>query len=49
MVLIPSVVNAVNLPVIAAGGIANENTMTAAFALGTTGVQYGSVFLATKE
>ena len=49
MVLIPSVVNTVNIPVIAAGGIANGNTMAAAFALGASGVQCGSAFLATEE
>lgn len=44
MILIPFVVNAVNIPVIVAGGIANGNTMAAAFALCATGVQCGSVF-----
>ena len=49
MVLIPSVVNAVSIPVIAAGGIANGKQMLAAFALGASGVQIGSRFVATDE
>ncbi|SFW48084.1 NAD(P)H-dependent flavin oxidoreductase [Chitinophaga sancti] len=49
MVLIPSVCQAVKIPVIAAGGIATGRAMTAAFALGASGVQIGSRFIATPE
>lgn len=49
MALIPQVVDAVNIPVIAAGGIADFRQVTAAFALGAKGVQVGTVLLATKE
>lgn len=49
MVLIPSVCQAVKIPVIAAGGIATGRAMTAAFALGASGVQVGSRFIATPE
>ena len=49
LVLIPSVVEAVNIPVIAAGGIATGKGMYAAIALGAEGVQIGSRFLATEE
>ena len=42
MVLIPAVVKAVSIPVIAAGGIATGSQMAAAFALGAEGVQVGS-------
>lgn len=49
MVLIPQVSSAVNLPVIAAGGIANGRQMAAAFALGASAVQVGSRFVATPE
>jgi enoyl-[acyl-carrier protein] reductase II len=49
MVLIPAVVNAVSIPVIAAGGIANGSQMAAAFALGAEGVQVGSRFVASEE
>jgi enoyl-[acyl-carrier protein] reductase II len=49
MVLIPQVVNAVNIPVIAAGGIGTGRTMAAAFALGAEGVQIGSRFVASPE
>ena len=49
LVLIPSVVEAVNIPVIAAGGIATGKGMYAAMALGAEGVQIGSRFLATEE
>jgi enoyl-[acyl-carrier protein] reductase II len=48
-VLIPSVVDAVSIPVIAAGGIATGKQMLAAFALGASGVQIGSRFVATPE
>ena len=49
MVLIPAVVAAVDIPVIAAGGIATGAQMAAAFALGAEGVQIGSRFVATPE
>lgn len=49
LVLIPSVVEAVNIPVIAAGGIATGKGMYAAMSLGAEGVQIGSRFLATEE
>ena len=48
-VLIPSVVEKVSIPVIAAGGIATGRQMFAAMALGATGVQVGSRFVATLE
>jgi enoyl-[acyl-carrier protein] reductase II len=47
--LIPQVVDAVNIPVIAAGGIADGRSMLAAFALGAQGVQMGSRFVACEE
>lgn len=49
MVLIPSVVNSVDIPVIAAGGIANGRQMLAAMILGAEGVQIGSRFIASEE
>lgn len=49
MVLVPSVCNAVTIPVIAAGGIANGKQMAAAFCLGAEAVQIGSRFVATPE
>lgn len=49
MTLVPQVVERVNIPVIAAGGIANSKGILAAFALGAKGVQSGTLFLATKE
>ena len=49
LVLIPMVRQAVNLPLIAAGGIASGGAMAAAFALGADGVQIGSRFVATPE
>lgn len=49
MVLIPAVVDAVKIPVIAAGGIANGRQMAAAFALGAEGVQVGSRFVASEK
>lgn len=49
MVLIPQVRNAVNLPLICAGGIATGSQMAAAFALGAEAVQVGSRFVATPE
>lgn len=49
LVLIPAVRKAVNLPLIAAGGIGNGAQMAAAFALGADAVQVGSRFVATPE
>jgi enoyl-[acyl-carrier protein] reductase II len=49
LVLIPQVVEAVNIPVIAAGGIGTGRAMLAAMALGAEGVQIGSRFVATHE
>ena len=49
MVLVPQVVDAVKVPVIAAGGIADARGVVAAFALGAEGVQMGTRFLATNE
>lgn len=47
--LLPQVVDAVDVPVIAAGGIADRRGVAAAFALGASGVQVGSAFLRTRE
>ncbi len=47
--LIPQVVDAVQIPVVAAGGIADGRSMLAAFALGAQGVQMGSRFVACRE
>ena len=47
--LLPQVVNAVRLPVIAAGGIADAGGVRAAFALGASGVQVGTAFLLCPE
>jgi len=49
MVLIPSVVNSVKLPVLAAGGIVSGRQMLAAMILGAEGVQMGSRFVASEE
>lgn len=49
MVLVPQVVDAVNIPVIAAGGVADGRGMAATFMLGAEGVQMGTHFVATKE
>lgn len=49
MVLIPAVCEQVKIPVIAAGGIGSGKAMAAAFALGASGVQVGSRFVATPE
>lgn len=49
LVLVPLVRDAVNVPVIAAGGIADGRTMLAAMALGADGVQVGSRFVASEE
>jgi enoyl-[acyl-carrier protein] reductase II len=47
--LIPQIVNAVKIPVIAAGGIGTGRTMLAAIALGAEGVQIGSRFVLSQE
>ena len=47
--LVPAVVDAVNIPVIAAGGIHDGRSMAAALALGASGVQVGSRFVASVE
>ena len=47
--LIPQVVDAVTVPVIAAGGIADRRGVAAAFALGADGVQVGTAFLRTRQ
>lgn len=49
MVLVPQVIDAVNIPVVAAGGIADGRQMAAAFALGAVGVQVGTCLLAAEE
>jgi len=49
MVLLPAVVRAVSIPVIAAGGIATGEQAAAAFVLGAEGIQMGTRFLAAKE
>lgn len=49
MVLIPQVVDAVSIPVIASGGIGDGRGLMAAFALGAEGVEMGTRFIATKE
>jgi len=49
MCLIPLIKDAVRIPVIAAGGIANGRTMLAAFALGADAVQVGSAFAVAEE
>lgn len=49
MVLIPAVVDAVQIPVIAAGGFATGRQMLAAMVLGAQGVQVGTRFVATHE
>lgn len=49
MVLIPQVVDAVNIPVIAAGGIGDGRGIAASFMLGAKGVQVGTRFLVSNE
>lgn len=49
LVLIPEVVNAVNIPVLAAGGIASGESIVAVMGLGAKGVQIGTLFLMSKE
>ncbi|HBZ10299.1 MAG TPA: nitronate monooxygenase [Bacillus bacterium] len=48
-VLIPSVVDAVKIPVIASGGIADGRGLMAAISLGAEGIEMGTRFIATKE
>ena len=49
MALVPQVADAVRVPVIAAGGIADGRAIAAAFALGASGVQIGTAFLGCQE
>lgn len=49
MVLTPQLVDAVSVPVVAAGGVADGRGMTAAFALGAEGVQVGTRFMCASE
>ena len=47
--LVPQIADAVSVPVVAAGGIADARGIVAAFALGAEGVQMGTAFLASEE
>lgn len=49
MALVPQVIDTVNIPVIAAGGIADGRQLAAAFALGACGVQVGTCLLTSEE
>lgn len=49
MVLVPQIVDAVDIPVIAAGGIADGRGIAAAFMLGAKGIQMGTHFVVTEE
>jgi NADH:quinone reductase (non-electrogenic) len=49
IVLIPQVVDAVNIPVIASGGIGDGRGLMAALCLGAEGIEMGTRFIATKE
>lgn len=49
MALVPQVVDAVEIPVVAAGGIADGRGVAAAFMLGASGVQMGTHFVVTTE
>ena len=49
MALVPQIVDAVTLPVIATGGIADGRGVAAAFALGASGVQLGTAYLSCPE
>jgi nitronate monooxygenase len=49
MALVPQIVDAVDVPVIAAGGIGDGRGIAAAFALGAAGVQIGTAYLFTPE
>jgi enoyl-[acyl-carrier protein] reductase II len=47
--LVPQVVDAINIPVVAAGGIADARGLVAALALGAVGIQMGTRFISTTE
>lgn len=47
--LVPQVVDAVSVPVVAAGGVGDPRAVRAAFALGAAGVQVGTAFLRTRQ
>jgi len=49
MALVPQIVDAIDLPVIATGGIADGRAMAAAMALGASGVQIGTAYLLTPQ
>ncbi len=49
MALVPQVIDAVDVPVIAAGGVADGRQMAAALALGAAGIQVGTCLLASRE
>ena len=49
LVLVPSIVDAVKIPVIAAGGFADGRGLLAALALGADGIAMGTRFMATRE
>ncbi len=49
LVLLPQVVGAVSIPVVASGGFASGDALVAALALGAQGIHCGTVFLATEE
>ncbi len=49
MVLVPQVADAVSIPVVAAGGIADSRGAAAAFALGSDGIQVGTRFICSDE
>ncbi len=49
LALVPQIVDAVNVPVVAAGGVADGRGIAAAFALGASGVQIGTAYLRCPE
>ena len=49
MALVPQIVDALNIPVVAAGGIASGRQMLAAYTLGACGVQIGTALLVSRE
>src|SRR3989441_8647346 len=49
MALVPQIVDAVRVPVVAAGGIADGRGLVAALALGASGILLGTRFVATRE
>ena len=49
MVIVPQIVDAVRVPVVAAGGIADGRGLVAALALGASGIMLGTRFVATRE